>query len=594
MRTVIVLALGIALADPVPPPVQIDVIPVDARGRFVDTLQLSDFEVLEAGTSRPVSAVRLVTAGGALDPEETAAPIDSAAAEQFQAAREGTRLFAMFLDEYHVSSGEPAARARELMTAFVDRLGPRDLILLAKPLDSLVTLRMTRDRDVVKKAIAAFEGRRGDYGARSAFEKSLLAGNAARNEAMRAQVVISALDALATHLGGLNGGRKALLFVSEGFPRAERRRGEGALPTVDAVIRSANRANVSIYPIDPRPGGPTRGSEEGNMLGMLASETDGLAVAGPADPAAALEPIVREASAYYLLTLAGTSDGTFHPVDVRVRKPGVRVRARKGYWAASAEDLFRTRLTAGAVTPPPALPRRASPLIRPWFGVARATDGATRVSFVWEPAGTVPGDRSRRAAPARIVLKASTPDGTTVFEGAARPATQILGAADVPAQLVFTAPPGRLRVQMSIEDVASRVLDTDVRDVPVAAFLAPAASVALGTPRVMRARTAREFRAFEQDPDAAPAAGREFSRAERLLIRLPAYAAADRPRVSAQLLSALGGAMRPLAVTAAAAPDVYQIDLPLAGLAAGQYTVEILAASAGMDAREAVTFRVTP
>jgi hypothetical protein len=41
-------------------------------------------------------------------------------------------------------------------------------------------------------------------------------------------------------------------------------------------------------------------------------------------------------------------------------------------------------------------------------------------------------------------------------------------------------------------------------------------------------------------------------------------------------------------------PDVYQIDLPLAGLAAGEYAVEILAASGGATVKETVTFRVTP
>ena len=63
----------------------------------------------------------------------------------------------------------------------------------------------------------------------------------------------SALNALAVHLGSLNSeARKTLVVVSEGLPRVDRRRGLESLPTIDTVIRSANRSNVSIYAVDPR------------------------------------------------------------------------------------------------------------------------------------------------------------------------------------------------------------------------------------------------------------------------------------------------------------------------------------------------------
>ena len=45
----------------------------------------------------------------------------------------------------------------------------------------------------------------------------------------------------------------------------------------------------------------------------------------------------------------------------------------------------------------------------------------------------------------------------------------------------------------------------------------------LGTPAVLRARTAREFQQLRTDADAVPIAAREFSRIEHLLIRVPAY-----------------------------------------------------------------------
>jgi hypothetical protein len=203
----------------------------------------------------------------------------------------------------------------------------------------------------------------------------------------------------------------------------------------------------------------------------------------------------------------------------------------------------------------------------------------------------VQGSRPAPAAPARITLRALRADGSVLFEGVSRPAAAS-AAAPEPSRLVFTAPPGRLRVEMSIEDVQLRQVDTDVRDVVVSDFNG---KVALGTLEVLRARTAREFRALESNPQAAPTAAREFSRAERLLIRVPAYAPDGRaPQVTARLSSRLGSAMRDLTASPGPADGVSQIDLPLAGLAVGEYSVEITAAAAGETARDTFVFRIVP
>src|SRR5207253_7918439 len=121
------------------------------------------------------------------------------------------------------------------------------------------------------------------------------------------------------------------------------------------------------------------------------------------------------------------------------------------------------------------------------------------------------------------------------------------------------------------------------------------APVALGTPEVLRARTARDVRALEADPDAVPVASREFSRAEHLIIRVPAYAPdAERPTVSARLLSRTGKAMRDLPVQPlSASGSQHQIDLPLASLAAGEYELEITVASPAGVAKDLMMFRVT-
>jgi hypothetical protein len=272
----------------------------------------------------------------------------------------------------------------------------------------------------------------------------------------------------------------------------------------------------------------------------------------------------------------------------------VQLQTRQGYWTPTSETLRAAvaAMPTAAVNRLPPWPTRISPLIRPWFGTTRGDNGRTRVSFAWEPAGSVPVGRTRSASPARIILKAMQPDGTLLFEGEVRRAGATEVAADRGRTASFELPPGRVRLQMSIEDATSTVLDTDMREITVNAIAGP---LAFGTPQVFRARTAREFRAIAANPDAPPAPSREFSRAERLLIRAHLYADAGDPTLSARLVSGLGGPMREVAATPGSAPGVFDLDVPLAGLPVGEYRIALAArAPDGTEASDVIVFRVTP
>jgi hypothetical protein len=158
-----------------------------------------------------------------------------------------------------------------------------------------------------------------------------------------------------------------------------------------------------------------------------------------------------------------------------------------------------------------------------------------------------------------------------------------------PARVVFDAPPGRLRLRMSIQDSASTVMDQDVRELSVRNLNG---DVAIGTPEILRARTAREFRALDDDA-AVPVAAREFSRTERLLIRFRAYGpGGDEPVVSARLLDRMGHTIRALTIAPAPPGEQNRIDLPLAGFAPGDYTVEIKAAAGSRETTERTPIRV--
>ena len=569
------IGMALALAQTPAPPgtvgtsgtsdvVRIDAIVTDTRGRAVENLKPAEFELREDNTVQPLTSVQLIRS---------------------------PRMIAMYLDEYFVSPANTAA-VKAALHRFVDAdLLPEDKVVILRPLDSLLTIKLTQDRAALHKVIDAFEGRRGDYQPRTDFERRYIVTERGRADEQRAQSTWSTLNALTLHLANLGVGRSSVLLVSEQADPVVRRRGmfEG-LPTSTSVTRTANRSNVSIYVFDPRDAAQRAASpDEGpNLLRVLADDTDGAIITGTGDTAsvgAGLRKMLADASSYYLLSYrsARYRDGLFHAITVVVHHPGVSVRARNGYWAPTPDEIQRANMIAHATDPPPPLKlqpaRRVSNMIRPWFGVARGDSGRTRVTFVWEPAGAVPGDR-RVKTPVRVVMKAMTTDGTTVFQG----------TVGERASAVFDLPPGRATFMMTIEDAAGNAIDSDVRDVIVRDLKG---AVVLGTPEVFRARTARDVRELHEETAPVPVSAREFSRTERLVIRVPAYAVST-PVLTATLMSPAKQAIRQLAVDRnATAPPVAQIELPLAALPPGQYSVEISAKLAASGVQESVKFRVT-
>ena len=261
--------------------------------------------------------------------------IQTAADERQAAVRDDARLFAIFLDEYHVTSGANTDRVREALLRFVDRdLTPRDLVAVMKPLDSLFAIRLTRDRDAVRRAIETFDGRKGQYEPRNAYERDYIAGTPARIEATRNQVALSAINALAVHLGSLADRRKTLVVATEGIGRADRRRGQEYLPTLDTIIRSANRSNVAVYPFDPSDGAGDPAAGGAAAVGRGHRRCGDCRRCG-----------VRTAACRRRLDRATTccrsgprarTTGSSASCRCASRVPACSARARKGYWARLA------------------------------------------------------------------------------------------------------------------------------------------------------------------------------------------------------------------------------------------------------------------
>jgi hypothetical protein len=116
----------------------------------------------------------------------------------------------------------------------------------------------------------------------------------------------------------------------------------------------------------------------------------------------------------------------------------------------------------------------------------------------------------------------------------------------------------------------------------------------ISTPRLFRARTVREMQTVASTPDATPAATREFSRTDRVMIRFDAYGiGTDQPEVTAVLLNRAGSKMNDVPVAAAPIGGTHQLELLLASIPAGEYLVEITIKGASGEKKELVPFRVT-
>src|SRR5687768_6552990 len=464
--------------------VRVDTIVTDRRGDPVTDLTAADFEIVEGGKAQVIEQFRLVQADGQSDPDDPPVRIiRNRDDEEMETRREDVRIFAILLADYQVC-WERSIPVREELTRFVrTQLGPRDLVAVMHPLTSVRTLTFTYDHEEVIREIRQFTGRKGDYTPRNAVEEeqwNRARGGTGTIDAIRDAVVRDALTALAVRVGSMRDGRKSIVFVSEGFRGSF---GSMALQLRE-VTKDANRHNASIYPFDARgfasgfgsgsaarPGCPRGGSRE--SLRDLADDTDGRAIVETNKLAEGLAQIVRDSSAYYLIgytPLASHRDGKFHPISVRVRRPGVDVRARKGYWAPTLDDerraanptpdLAKPVLDALATLAPPVQDGRYG---RTWIGTARGDNGQTRVTVVWEPLAQAAG--ARREALSRVSVIATDRSGSELFRG---PAADVQNAA-TPAmrRFVFEAPPGRVELRLAVEAAGGETVDREIRSIDV-------------------------------------------------------------------------------------------------------------------------------
>ena len=549
--------------------VRVDVSVMDRDGRPVRSLSADDFELRENGEVQTITSFKLVDANG--EPtDDLSLPIRSAQHAAAEAARDDVRVFLLFWDEYHIDQFSSAVRAREQLTRFVlDAFGPTDLVALMDQLTPVDALKFSRDRRALADQVHLLRGRRGIYvPARSAIEEAQLR-NGQDVERIRSQVTATALKSAVMHLGTLRQGRKAIVFVSEGLTRL----GQDSVRVFSDLIRTANDNNTAIYTVDPRglQAGPSFGPGAASpMLAALADSTGAEPIVSN-DITSALRKIIRTSSAFYLLGYTPRDpqlDGKFREIKVRVKQGGMQVRSRNGYWAPRAADLERARAIAIAASLPspvsrafkeltPDNSRRAADF---WIGLMPVSPTACEISVAWTPRHGIEG----RAAAAGVSVTAKAG------------AEQLFAGPVKEGGVRFQAAPGPVQVEFAIHDSEGEIIFREQRSITVPDPQKTA--LALSTPVLSRARSAAEYRALSAEEVPAAFAGRDFSRTDRVLLRVQPYgSAANEVEMTAQLVGPRGNTLADLPIQPADKGSGFELDLPLSSFATGDFVIAIVA-----------------
>ncbi len=374
--------------------VEIDASVTDAQGNFVGGLTKDDFEVLE--DRKP----QTVTVFSAVDiPVERPAPPLFARSPippdvRSNAKAFNGRVFVLVLDDLHTLAVRTQL-VRSAARQFVDRYaGANDLVAVVHTGGRFGGAQdFTNNTHLLDRAVDSFIGRK----LRSAtlekiedYNRMRMLGltptdpkdSAEMQRAYNARVALETLKNVADYMVGVRGRRKAVVYFGEGLDYDianifENQFASDVIRATQQAIGAATRANVSFYTVDarglsglsdeimdianvPEDGslGPSTLEAELRLsqdsLRILSEETGGIAVVNRGDYRDAFARIIQDNSSYYVLGYYASNakrDGRFRHVQVRVRRPGLQVRARRGYVAPTGRAV---RTPVKRVAPPDA------------------------------------------------------------------------------------------------------------------------------------------------------------------------------------------------------------------------------------------------
>jgi VWFA-related protein len=391
--------------------VEVDAAVFDRQGRFLGDLQRSDFQVFEDGQPQDITAFTLVNIPVEPPADQplfarTPIPADVASNER---PFEG-RLYVLVLDDLHTASYR-TARVRAAARQFIERhMAANDMAAVihtsgqtnaaqdftsrkALLLDSVDRFVGRKIRSSTLERLDEYQRQRGMP--RSSSEISRIQDPRDMERGYDARNALDTLRNISDWVGNIRGRRKAIVWLSEGIDYNiydfNNREASSIQDRMREVIASATRSNVSIYAVDPRgltamgddsieasggfPEDPQLGlsmqsfQDEVRLAQMnlrsLAEDTGGYAAVNANDFTGAFQRVVGDNSSYYVLGYYPSNDrrdGRFRKIEVRVNRPGVEVRSRKGYTAPRGKPAAPSRTPTEDKTSPELRQALDSPL----------------------------------------------------------------------------------------------------------------------------------------------------------------------------------------------------------------------------------------
>jgi VWFA-related protein len=363
--------------------VEVDAVVTDATGNAVPDLRAADFQVLEDGKPQMVSAFSHVNIPITRNDRPLFSPTAIEPDVETNVGLDG-RIYLFVLDDLHIDVTRTPRVKASLHRFFERSFGANDLAAIVftsgRASDGQDFTNNTR---LLLAAVDKFAGRKLRSSTLERIDEfnrqqtgglrqagSPIADPEAMERGRDARSMMESVQKLSEFMANLHGRRKALLLVSEGVDydiyNVFDTNGVASdiLDATRNAVATATRGNVSIYAIDPRglvtPGadliessGVVTDNPAASGLGVqsaldelrlsqdslrtLADQTGGFAVVNQNNVDDAFDRIVRENSSYYVIGYYPANDkrdGRFRKIDVRVMRPGLTVRARRGYVAA--------------------------------------------------------------------------------------------------------------------------------------------------------------------------------------------------------------------------------------------------------------------
>jgi VWFA-related protein len=458
-------------------------------GAAVTDLKPEDIEILEDDRPQTVESFRLIRPAAPGTARTKSNPTTRDEGREAAMDPEA-RVFVLFFDQWHVSfdgSSKAAAPVSELLNRVI---GPDDLVGVMTPDLPARNLSLTRRTSGIDRALRDVKtwGERDKANTSDPREQEIelcypdndpnrpqFRGVAKEMiERRREQKSLRALDDLIAHLGRLRDERKFVVLFSEGWvlfrqnsalgavlephtipqpPRVGVR--DGRIATGSAVdgydrgfescerersmlafiddsleirqlAQRANRANVTIFAVDPRglaafddsigpmrPATPAEDRERMTSrqggLRELAGNTDGAVVLNTNDVKGGVARIMSGLGSYYLMQYYSTNpklDGRFRSIEVRAKRPGIQVRARPGYLAPTEAEARAGGVPVAARK----LPEGVVPLIHRAPVTALRRGPSTGLKYVRAT------DRNFRRTE-RLRIEVPVPEATTAGAG---------------------------------------------------------------------------------------------------------------------------------------------------------------------------------